>query len=238
VPTGITSVTFDAYGARGGNVLANVGGQVQVVTTGGAGGEAKGKFAVHTGEKFEIVVGGQGGNSTVGGAPGAGGFNGGGDGAPAGEVPATAGGGGASDVRLPGRGGTCAASKKCWLGDRIIVGGGGGGGGNATSLDGYAGGGLEGAGGTCQHPNADGDQSGAQSCAGIPVRPGCTGVGAGSFGVGGGGCSSGGGGGGGWWGGAGESFAGGGSGYISSFSKAGTFPGGTQQGDGKVIITT
>jgi hypothetical protein len=61
VPTGITAVTFDVYGARGGSVLANVGGQVQVVSSGGAGGEAKGRFAVHAGEKFEIRVGGQGG---------------------------------------------------------------------------------------------------------------------------------------------------------------------------------
>ena len=62
VPTGVTNATFDVYGARGGGVLANVGGQVQVVSVGGAGGEAKGKFAVVAGEKFEIIVGGQGGN--------------------------------------------------------------------------------------------------------------------------------------------------------------------------------
>lgn len=65
VPTGVTNATFDVYGARGGSVLANVSGQVQLVSSGGAGGEAKGRFTVHGGEKFEIVVGGQGGTGTV-----------------------------------------------------------------------------------------------------------------------------------------------------------------------------
>jgi len=86
VPTGVTGVTFDVLGARGGSVLQNSGGVVDVISSGGAGGEAKARFAVHAGEVFEIVVGGQGGSFTQGssGGGGAGGFNGGGGGASSG----------------------------------------------------------------------------------------------------------------------------------------------------------
>src|SRR6478752_9587515 len=62
VPTGVTGVTFDVLGARGGSVLQNSGGVVNVISSGGAGGEAKARLAVHAGEVFEIVVGGQGGS--------------------------------------------------------------------------------------------------------------------------------------------------------------------------------
>lgn len=42
-------------------------------------------------------------------------------------------------------------------------------------------------------------------------------------------------GGGGWYGGCSDH---GGGGYVTPLAKSGSFPGGTQQGDGKVIITT
>src|ERR1043165_1591045 len=65
VPTGVTNVTFDVYGARGGGVVEVLPGPtIEPVSDGGTGGEAKGKFAVHAGEVFEIVVGGQGGTTT------------------------------------------------------------------------------------------------------------------------------------------------------------------------------
>ena len=63
VPTGVTSVTFDVFGASGGNVVAVHNGVLTVVASGGVGGEAKGRFPVHAGERFEILVGGQGGEA-------------------------------------------------------------------------------------------------------------------------------------------------------------------------------
>src|SRR5436189_162782 len=42
VPTGVTAVTFDVYGARGGSVLQNSGGLVNLISTGGAGGRGEG----------------------------------------------------------------------------------------------------------------------------------------------------------------------------------------------------
>src|SRR5260221_14372815 len=66
VPTGVTNATFDVYGARGGSVLQNNRGFVTLISSGGAGGEAKGKFKVHGGEGVEIFVGGQGATATLG----------------------------------------------------------------------------------------------------------------------------------------------------------------------------
>src|SRR5436305_11666704 len=146
VPTGVTAVTFDVYGARGGSVLSSSGGIVNVVSIGGPGGEAKGRFDVHAGEKFEIVVGGQGATAT-GSVYGMGGANGGANGGYYGG-----GGGGGSDVRIGGRGNACAVAKTCGYENRIVVGGGGGGGGNGATLDGGQGGGVTapGGGGTQQ----------------------------------------------------------------------------------------
>src|SRR6476620_1643259 len=231
VPTGVTGVTFDVLGARGGSVLQNSGGVVNVISSGGAGGEAKARFAVHAGEVFEIVVGGQGGSFTQGasGGGGAGGFNGGGGGASSG------GGGGASDVRIGGRGNTCAGSKACGFGDRIIVGGGGGGGTNASNINGDAGGGATGGGVTC----ANNGPSATQECGGFASAASCVAA-HGTFGQGGTGCTptdGGGAGGGGWFGGSSRT-GGGGSGFINTLSTSGSFPGGLNKGDGKVIITT
>ena len=52
------------------------------------------------------------------------------------------------------------------------------------------------------------------------------------------GCGTAGAGGAGWWGEGSINTGGGGSGYISQLSKSGSFPSGTNQGDGKVIIPT
>jgi hypothetical protein len=239
VPTGVTNVTFDVYGARGGGVVEVLPGPtIEQVSSGGTGGEAKGKFTVHAGEVFEIVVGGQGVGATLGGSSGGGGFNGGGPSAAQLGDMYTAGGGGGSDVRIGGRGNSCASSKSCSLDDRLIVGGGGGGGGNFAGSDGRAGGGVAGAGSNCAVADGGRQQSGAQECGGHAGSASClSDTNPGRFGIGGTGCENGGGGGGGWWGGSGLD-GGGGSGYISALSLSGSFPGGTNAGNGKVIITT
>jgi hypothetical protein len=242
VPTGVTSVTFDVYGARGGGVNEFIGGVLNVITSGGTGGEATGKFVVHAGEVFEVVVGGQGGSATVDGATGAAGFNGGGAGDPTGGTYVSGGGGGGSDVRIGGRGDPCASVKTCGYPDRIVVGGGGGGGSNDSNYPGLAGGGLAGT-SPCSTGGGVSGVSGAQECGGKSV---CQGN-AGRFGLGAKACADRvtdpnagayGAGGGGWYGGGSYVYGGGGSGYISPFAKSGSFPGGTSVGDGKVIITT
>lgn len=234
VPTGVTNATFDVFGARGGSVLTSSGGIVNVVSSGGAGGEAKGKFAVHGGETFEIVVGGQGGTTNEATSAGAAGFNGGG----VGRLYAGAGGGG-SDVRIGGRGNACAAGKVCGFADRIIVGGGGGGGTGSSGGDGDAGGGLTGGGTICTGSLGSG-ASASQECPGSSDGMACHPQSFGQFGVGGEACYGNvwGAGGGGWYGGGSLNLGGGGSGYISRFSSSGSFPGGTNAGDGRVIITT
>lgn len=229
VPTGVTNATFDVFGARGGSVLQNNHGIVTVLASGGAGGEAKAKFAVHAGEVFMIVVGGQGGTATYGTTAGSLGINGGGHGSLY-----AGGGGGASDVRLGGRGNlTCGNTVlSCTYIDRIIVGGGGGGGGyiNGIAYNGRCGGGLSGC--STSEDLATGTQcSGTQQGSAFSCdAQGAIGLGA-DFGASGGG-------GGGLYGGGSYHGGGGGSGYISPFSKTGSFPGGQNQGDGKVIITT
>jgi hypothetical protein len=226
VPTGVTNVTFDVYGASGGDAFEVLPGPtLELISSGGAGGEAKGKFKVHAGEVFEIVVGGSGGAATTGSTAGAAGFNGGG----AGTLTVAGGGGGGSDVRLPGRNNGCLSSPNmCGYVDRIIVGGGGGGGWDdgGREVDGECGGGNLG----CNA--AGGLISGTQES----IGGGCS-VGAkAGFGFGEAGGS--GGGGGGWFGGCSADGAGGGSGYVNPLALSGSFPGGTNQGDGKVIITT
>jgi Glycine rich protein len=236
VPKGVTNATFTVFGASGGGVLRrNANHTITTISVGGPGGEAKAAFAVHAGEKFEIVVGEQGGGGYDGQSSGLGGANGGGAGGPW-----SGGGGGGSDVRVAGRSNTCVSTKSCGFGDRIIVGGGGGGGGEPTGLvavaNGLSGGGLTGAAPTClTYPGP----SAAQECggnAGVPQSVG-------QFGLGGVGEKTwDGGGGGGWYGGAAGDVrganGGGGSGYISPFAKSGSFPGGHQQGNGKVTIAT
>ncbi len=243
VPTGITSVTFDVYGASGGNVLVVHNGVVSVVTQGGAGGEATGRFSVHAGEVFVIAVGGHGGSVTEGmqntGQPG---LNGGGTGDDAtglvgGGTLVSGGGGGASDVRIGGRGNSCLLSPAqipCQYTDRIIVAGGGGGGsdGNTTGGNGGVGGGVNGGGpayiGGSQEIPGGGSVIGREAGFGFgATAEKNTGIGGGGGGWYGGGSAKGTGGG-----------SGGGSGYISRLSLSGSFPGRTRTGDGEVIITT
>jgi Glycine rich protein len=256
VPAGVTSATFEAFGAQGGHVDAD---------TGGLGGEAKMTGSVSAGQVIEIVVGGAGGVPV-------GGFNGGGAGGAGGAGPSIpdsgfsgAGGGGASDVRI----GSCAALLSCGLADRVLVAGGGGGAvSNAfgdDSLKGGAGGNPAGGDGTTFGTAADGGAGtgGSQVAAGTggaaANNDGCNGAGptAGhdgapvDNGAGGNGAptsintggNGGGGGGGGYFGGGGGGGSScfgwsGGGGGGSSFGPAGTtFNTGVQSGDGQVTVT-
>jgi hypothetical protein len=115
VSAGVTFITVEAFGGPGGDGWhAGSGGIVRGL--GGVGAKVEATLAVVPGEKLYIYVGGAGEDATAG--PGAGGWNGGGDGA--GSVVGSwgGGGGGASDVRREGE----------ELDDRILVAGGGGGG--------------------------------------------------------------------------------------------------------------
>ncbi|MFP4460131.1 MAG: glycine-rich protein [Candidatus Zixiibacteriota bacterium] len=117
VPSGVSSINIECYGAQGGNYPSYSG-------YGGEGGTSTGTLSVTPGELLYIYVGEQGENGGSG-TP-AGGFNGGGYGY------YQPGGGGASDVR---HGGNTYA-------DRVIVAGGGGG--CYSGHVGGAGGGTEG----------------------------------------------------------------------------------------------
>jgi hypothetical protein len=113
VPAGATSVHVLAVGARGGNGLAPGGG------LGGAAAEASGDVEVFSGETLYVEVGGVGTEASFPGIARA--FNGGNY-----AGMGTAGGGGASDVRLLSR---PENDTPVSLFSRLIVAGGGGGGG-------------------------------------------------------------------------------------------------------------
>jgi hypothetical protein len=257
VPDKVKLVTFDVFGAEGGSTVDDSTVPGTIIALGGRGGEALATFPVTAGQTIQIVVGGRGGDSS-GVTQGTGGSNGGGNGNDGGiysgsNRPTTvfyggAGGGGASDVRM----GPCANSLTCALADRVVVGGGGGGaGGEPTEAPATGGAGGGPSGGTGVGDGAG--RGGTQQAGGDCLFPGGTNPGtSGSFGQGGGGNGAGGGGGGGWYGGAGGctsgippsdgqgSAGGGGSGLISPSDKkvTGSFPGGTSNTNGSVIITT
>ncbi|MBK8657859.1 MAG: T9SS type A sorting domain-containing protein [Bacteroidetes bacterium] len=151
VPTCVSQVTITASGASGSNGYASgsPGG------TGGNGAVVEGTFPVNGGDILHIFVGGQG-------TPTAGGFNGGG----ISLADSSAGGGGASDVRLNGIG----------LSNRIIVAGGGGAGGNGGCFGATVAGGNGG-------PGGGNGIAGANSTAGGGGFPGVDTLG-GTFGVG------------------------------------------------------
>jgi len=110
VPLGVTSATFDLYGAQGGSQA-----DTAHAFGGGMGAFVQATLAVQPGEIFALFVGG-----TPAPGSGTGGFNGGGVAAVSSDFVTSAGGGGggASDVRSgPGYG----------LGDRLLVAAGGGG---------------------------------------------------------------------------------------------------------------
>jgi hypothetical protein len=231
VPSGVYKVTFDVFGASGGDVInANV-----LISGGGQGGEARGTFMVKPGQVFEVVIGGEGQtlNTAVSYSMPNGGFNGGGHGGMYG-----AGGGGASDIRIGGRTNSCASTMNCSIADRIVVGGGGGGGG--TQAGGGAGGGANG---------VDTSVVGGDQENGLVNRDAlnCYILNSGCFGLGGQytdqyhGC----GGGGGWFGGDSHYYinnpgggGAGGSGLVGQLALKSSFPGGTHKGDGLVVIRT
>ncbi len=233
VPSCVTSIMVDAYGAEGGT--GNGGG------TGGMGGRVQATLPVTPGSTLYIYVGGQGGPSSNG-VHGPGGFNGGADGR-SGYISNSfwvngGGGGGASDIRQSSNA----------LANRILVAGGGAGGSlnscGGASVGG-AGGGLtggDGGGPNCGVYHMWGN-GGTQSAGGEGgfngfVKVGCDGT----LGNGGGICDSyygGGGGGGGYYGGGGGSLQGGGGGssYVTPGATNVTHSQGIHSGHGSVMIT-
>ncbi|MBL0017564.1 MAG: T9SS type A sorting domain-containing protein [Bacteroidetes bacterium] len=228
VPNGVASLTVDIKGAQGGS------GFPALVGPGGNGGRVTGTIAVTGGQVINIYVGGAGANA-VSGFGGAGGYNGGGQGAVYTTSYSGGGGGGASDIRVSPYG----------LANRLVVAGGGGGGAYNYATAGYdrggMGGGLTGEAG--YGGNTLGGQGagtgGSQAAGGIggtypsycTATNGATGIG----GAGGTCTNSGGGGGGGYYGGGGGVWGGGGGG--SSFLSGGTHTQGFQTGNGSVTIS-
>ena len=252
VPPGITKVTFDVYGAGGGN---GTNGAV-ISTNAGLGGQVTRTYTVVPGTTYRLLVGGQGGtgasgpsNGGAGGSGGADAFGGrGGFGGNA-QIPHVpihgGGGGGASDVRFGGVG----------LAQRILVAGGGGGGGahplgGAGGAGGNPAGGAGGIGVSSEAGKPTGGGGGTQSGAGAGgllgqafVQQGNGFAGSGATGGQGGGptyYAAGGGGAGGYFGGGGggTGYAGGGGGGGSSFGPAGsTFVSGVRSGNGQVVVS-
>ena len=199
VPSGVSWVTVDAYGARG------VSAPAPSTLTGGAGGRVQGSLPVTAGSTLNVYVGCTGSTTS-------GGWNGGGQGYSSG-----AGGGGATDIRTVGGAWSLAAS----VASRVLVAGGGGGAGYYGL--GGAGGGLTGGQGSTTTTGTGyyGGFGGSQTAGG--GGGGWSGQPNGSTGTqptGGAGVSTlnSGGGGGGYWGGGGGSHngAGGGSSYTAS----------------------
>ena len=228
VPTGVTRVTFDAFGAQGGGHSLAFGGQGARATA----------TIVPPATSYQIVVGGMPLEMSA-----AGGFNGGGDGTghPFGSRSSSAG-GGASDVRT-GAG----------LETRILVAGGGGGSGWTPGGGGYGGqtgqDGVIGGDGTNYTPagGGGGASQSAGGSAGTAATEGHAGT-AGQLGQGGAGgaatgqsITAGGGGGGGYYGGGGGGsggLGGGSGGGGSSFGPTGTvYEPGVQGRNGQVIVT-
>lgn len=225
VPAGVTLITVEANGASGGDGW-NVDDGGSVKGFGGFGGSIEATLEVTAGEMLYIYVGGAGEDATT--SPGAGGWNGGGDGEGSDFGYSGGGGGGASDVR---RGGEA-------LTDRILVAGGGGSGsGWCTSGDGNGGDGGD------DENDTDGEDG--DMCGAIPVGTGGTDSAGGSiggaFGVGGtppyG--TAGAAGGGGWYGGGASdgSGGGGGSNYVTPVgSSSVNNVRGARDGNGSVFI--
>jgi Glycine rich protein len=221
VPSGVTSITIDAFGAQGGGPAGGGGG--------GNGGEARATFSVIPGALLTVIAAGQGGDGplTPDATPGAGGFGGGGSG------------GANYDGNFPGGGGGGASSVSDGM--RVLVIGGGGGANSVYGIDyvaGGSGGGLSGTSG------GRGAAPGTQSSGGTGVVGGGNGsAGQGGVGSTSGSCASeisGGGGGGGFYGGAGGAQCdggGGGSGFIDPAATSQNFNTGANSGRGKVVIT-
>ncbi|MCU1485214.1 MAG: hypothetical protein JWN67_1960 [Actinomycetia bacterium] len=231
VPSGVSSVTIESWGAQGGVASA-------YASNSALGGYAKGTYTVTPGETLKVNVGGQGVAGMVAtGESRTGGFNGGGGSSPNGMRTVSSG-GGATDVR---RGGTA-------LSNRIIVGGGGGG--SSWFADHGAPGGAA-TGGTAEAgaystntiTAAAGGTQTAGGAGAVSSSPGANGD-AGTLGVGGAG-HGGGGGGGGYYGGGGGGFGsdgmsdsggGGGSNYVGSGTST-TSTRGVRAGNGYATIS-
>ncbi len=212
VPAGVTTASFDLYGAEGGSFLG----------FGGLGGRTEATIPVSSGDSIQVNVGGHGQELAEGltGRP-AGGFNGGGSGE-------DAGGGGATDIRSGG----------VALADRLLVAGGGGGNG-AGGSSGGGGGGSSGedapANDTDIFPGTIAGGGGSQSAGGSAGGNST----AGSLGSGGENTVAGGGGGGGYYGGGAGyiSGGGGGSGFVTASATSSAMSTGVREGDGLVTIS-
>jgi hypothetical protein len=157
VPAGITSATFDLYGAQGG---LGSGPNSSAHAVGGLGAHLRGVLSVTPGQIFEIRVGGSAPAPATG--VSLGGFNGGGGStANNNATERGGGGGGATDLRSGGSA----------LTDRVMVAGGGGGGGGRGSVGSQAGpnGGDGGDSGTIGDIGQDAH---AGATAGAPGAPG------------------------------------------------------------------
>lgn len=232
VPTGITTLTVDLFGAEGGDEYAGT-------TLKGKGGRVKCDLTVTAGETLRVYVGGQGGAGASG-VQGAAGFNNiqtddglGGQGA--------GGGGGATDIRRT----------PYALADRLVVAGAGGGaGGNngqVTTGGGGNGGitgvaGQNGIGSPTGGGGGTGSAGGAGGGGGTSGNPGLLGIGGHGAvstnprgGGGGGGGYYGGGGGGGAGGGTAGAGGGGGSGLSTGVNE--TLTSGTRSGNGVADLT-
>ena len=235
VPAGVTTLTVDVRGARGGNGILPTCSNASVGSYGGLGGKVTGVLSVTSGSSLFIYVGGKGEDGIT--SRNSGGFNGGGGAGYYGGNPVTGPcypgtGGGASDIR------TTAGT----LSSRLIVAGGGGGAGGFTPGSGGAGGVTTGGSGTCtNYPTGNG--GGGTPTAGGTAGSVCAGASAGSLGVGGygRGCShGGGGGGGGYYGGGGglvEPGGGGSSFANASYATSIVHTQGAQNGDGQILVS-
>ena len=216
VPAGVTSATFDLYGAEGGGGSGFAG----------LGGRVTATLAVTPGASYQVRVGVWGFATGIpagyngGGARGAGGSG-------AGQV-----GGGASDVRGGAFG----------LADRLLVAGGGGGTGSvdtgAAGAGGYPNGGTSGGGGGTQTAGGVGGVGAANGSAGSLGQGGAGGS------LTGPGTRGGGGGGGGYYGGGGgggstdtSGNGGGGSSYATPAATNVSFQNGVRSQNGQVIIS-
>lgn len=225
VPSGVSLITVDVYGAAGG--------QRSGTTNAGKGGRVRAALPVTPGETLELRVGGQGAH----GHGLEGGYNGGGtagSGSSSGNGDQNASGGGASDIRQGGNA----------LINRVIVAGGGAGQNAWPYVGGHGGGTTGGAG--ASYAGQGGTQS-AGGAGGGGAAPGQ----AGSLGQGGNATSTAGwggsGGGGGYYGGGGGgssndgSQAGGSGGGGSSYAASGTtdvvHDQGVRSGDGQITLT-
>ncbi|MFH0888246.1 MAG: DUF2341 domain-containing protein [Planctomycetota bacterium] len=216
VPAGITSISVDCRGAKGGANGSTV--------NGGNGARVQTTLSVTPGQTLYIYVGGQGTTLNAG-------YNGGGTGA-SGIYKNGGGGGGASDIR---QGGTALTNRV------VVAGGGGGGGGYSTNTTGGAGGqtnnNFVGTAGNASGTNPG--QGGTNTAGGA----GGSGGNAGSLGQGGNAISyenyGGAGGGGGFYGGGsgGNTSGNGGGGGGGSSYGGGTYTSGYQSGNGQIIIS-